>query len=61
MQVEDINLPVIDWEQHSNRSKTGSFLGACEEASLEQLVTFPTQVRGNTLDLVLTNIQQYLC
>jgi hypothetical protein len=26
------------------------------DAGMEQLVSFPTQVRGNTLDLVLTNI-----
>jgi hypothetical protein len=29
---------------------------ACKEAGMEQLVNFPTQIRGNILDLVLTNI-----
>ncbi len=27
---------------------------------MEQLFTFPTQVRGNTLDLVLTNIPELI-
>ncbi len=29
---------------------------ACEEAELVQMVDFPTQVRGNVLDLLLTNV-----
>ncbi len=36
--------------------RPAQFLEAYEEANLEQLVTFPTQVRGNTMDLLLTNI-----
>jgi hypothetical protein len=55
----DFNLPGIDW---SKKSATGGrdkqFLQACMESDLEQVVDFPTQVRGNVLDLVLTNVPE---
>jgi hypothetical protein len=55
--VGDFNLPGINWMEHTATGlKQVQFLDACEETSTEQLVTFPTQVKGDTLDLVLTNI-----
>ncbi len=55
--VGDFNLPSIDWERRSAAgARPTQFLEACEEANLDQLITFPTQVRGNTLDLLITNI-----
>jgi hypothetical protein len=55
--VGDINLPGIDWERGTATGRRSmQFLEACEDAGLEQLVTFQTQVRGNILDLLLTNI-----
>ena len=53
----DFNLPVIDWTEGTAAGPAArSFLEACMESNLEQLVTFPTHVRGNTLDLLLTNM-----
>ncbi len=50
-------MPGIDWRTRSATSgRDQQFLRACEEAELDQLVNFPTQARGNTLDLLLTNI-----
>ncbi len=53
--VGDFNLPSIDWEHGTAAGRAQEFLAAAEEKFMEQLVTFPTQVKGNTLDLVLTN------
>jgi hypothetical protein len=54
--LRDFNLPGIDWQDWSSASGRGrQFLHACEEAELEQFVNFPTQVRRNTLDLILSN------
>ncbi len=55
--VGDFNLPGIDWDSGTAAGgRAEGFLEACKDAGLEQLVTFPTQVRGNILDLLLTNI-----
>ena len=55
--IGDFNLPTIDWKEGTAAGPMArSFLGACQDANLEQLVSFPTHVRGNTLDLLLTNM-----
>jgi hypothetical protein len=55
----DFNLPGIDWaEKGAASGQERKFLQACVESNLEQVVDFPTQVRGNILDLVLTNIPE---
>jgi hypothetical protein len=56
--VGDFNLPGINWETGVANNNLVNFMEAVEEAMLDQLVTFPTQVRGNILDLVLTNIPE---
>ena len=57
MLIGDFNLPGINWEELTADSRKGAqFLDACTERGLEQLVTFPTHNKGNTLDLVLTDI-----
>jgi hypothetical protein len=38
--------------------KSAGFLGAVEDALLEQMIDFPTHIKGNCLDLVLTNIPE---
>jgi len=53
--IGDFNLPGINWQNGVSDSKGRDFLEATEEKFLEQLVEFPTHVKGNTLDLVLTN------
>ncbi len=53
----DFNLPGIDWTAGTEvGGRERQFQQAFEEAGLDQFVNFPTQVRGNTLDLILTNV-----
>jgi hypothetical protein len=54
----DFNLPTIDWEAGVARGRAEELLEAVQDKSMEQLVDFPTQVKGNTLDLVITNIPE---
>ena len=56
--IEDFNLPEVDWEQAVQGGRARPVLEAMEEQLMEQLVTFPTQVSGNILDLVITNIPE---
>jgi hypothetical protein len=50
-------LPGIAYkEKKANGRWDKQFMQACKEAELEQHVDFPTQVGGNTLDLLLTNV-----
>lgn len=56
--VGDFNMPDIEWETWTGTKKTAGFLDAVEDALLEQLVDFPTHIKGNCLDLVLTNIPE---
>jgi endonuclease/exonuclease/phosphatase family metal-dependent hydrolase len=56
--VGDFNMPDIDWETWTGTRKTAGFLDAVEDALLEQLIDFPTHIKGNCLDLVLTNIPE---
>ena len=53
--IGDFNLPEIDWMDNTGPRKYLNFLDTCQEHGLEQMVTFPTHKKGNTLDLVLTN------
>jgi hypothetical protein len=52
----DLNLPTIDWEKGEARG-TGpeQVLEACNDKFMEQLVHFEPHLRGNCLDLILTN------
>ena len=52
----DFNLPAIDWETGQATGRSATFLEACRDQFLEQLVNFPTHVKGNILDLLLTNV-----
>jgi hypothetical protein len=54
----DSNLPQIDWEAGAARGRAEELLEAAQDKLMEQLVDFPTQVKGNTLDLVITNIPE---
>jgi D-alanyl-D-alanine dipeptidase len=54
----DFNLPDIDWEAGEARGADLELLEAVQAANMEQLVGFPTHVRGNTLDLILTNVSE---
>ena len=56
--VGDFNIPDINWELGTSGGRTRHLLEAAEESMMEQLVDFPTHTRGNTLDLILTNIPE---
>jgi len=59
--VGDLNLPGFDWTQKrlknccTHKQIHTEFLHILSEFMLEQLITDPTHVRGNTLDLICTN------
>ena len=56
--VGDFNLPDINWTEGHARGNTALLLEATQEKFMEQLVNFKTHIRGNTLDLLLTNIPE---
>ncbi len=53
--IGDFNLPDIDWDTGETSLRTREFK---DDALMEQMVEFKTQVRGNLLDLVLTNVPE---
>jgi hypothetical protein len=54
--IGDFNLPGIDWEREQAKdARARTFLSTVMEEGLDQLITFPTHVKGNILDLLLTN------
>ena len=57
--VGDINLSKIDWQAATAAgSGAKALLEACQDEFLEQLVDFTTHIKGNILDVVLTNIPE---
>ncbi len=56
--IGDFNLPDMDWEGGVARGRTAGLMEAIEDGFMEQLVDFPTQVKGNILDLIVTNIPE---
>ena len=59
--TDDFNYPDIDWDTLFSSSPTFSMI--CDfafEFNLEQLMSAPTHVKGNILDLVLTNCDNYI-
>jgi hypothetical protein len=53
--IGDINMPGIQWEMELSDAKGRDLLETITEEGLEQLVSFPTHVKGNVLDLLITN------
>ena len=53
--VGDFNFPSINWHEYTSDRGSEPFLHCVLENGFEQLVDFPTHIRGNTLDLVLAN------
>ena len=55
----DFNLPGINWETLiSINSQEVKFLDLLDEPNLNQFVSFPTNKGHNTLDLILSNVDQ---
>ena len=53
--VGDFNFPSINWSDYTSDRSTELFLECLTDKGFEQLIDFPTHVRGNILDLVITN------
>jgi hypothetical protein len=56
--IGDFNMPDIDWETGHSSARARPFVEAVEDCMMEQMVNFSTQVKGNCLDLVITNIPE---
>ena len=56
--IGDFNMPDIDWRGGTAKGRAKEFLEATEDSIMTQLVNFSTHIKGNVLDLVLTNIPE---
>ena len=56
--IGDFNIPDIDWGKGTAKGRSREFLDAVEDSLMTQMVEFVTHTKGNTLDLVLTNIPE---
>ena len=56
--IGDFNLPDIDWENGTAKGRSKEFLEAVEDSLMSQMVDFSTHIKGNLLDLVVTNIPE---
>ena len=56
MILGDVNLPDIDWDNYQGRSDFSChFCDIIFDLNLEQSVNKPTHIKGNILDVILTN------
>ena len=64
--VGDMNFPEIDWKKEQlkanskHRKLHQEFLDILNENGLKQLISEPTHVKGNTLDLICTNNRPFV-
>ncbi len=56
--IGDFNLPEVDWSTCAATGRAAPLLEAAQDKFYSQLVDFPTQVSGNILDLLLTDIPE---
>ena len=57
----DFNMPDVNWDTyHSHSSDSVQLLNFLINHGFEQLVTLPTHINGNTLDLILVNFSTCL-
>ncbi len=56
--IGDFNLPDIEWREGTGSAGSRALIEAADEALLEQIVDFPTHIRGYCLDLILTNMPE---
>ena len=54
--IGDFNLPNIDWSCGESTNREAKFITTLQDHFMEQLVDFPTHIKGNCLDLLITNI-----
>ena len=54
--IGDLNLPDIDWNTYSGYSTiSNAYAEMAYDLNLMQLITSPTHIAGNILDVILTN------
>jgi len=53
--IGDINMPGIQWETETADSRGKALLHTVMGEDLSQMVSFPTHIKGNILDLLITN------
>ena len=53
--IGDFNFPSINWNDKTSDRACQNFLECTVANDFTQMIDFPTHVRGNILDLVLTN------
>jgi endonuclease/exonuclease/phosphatase family metal-dependent hydrolase len=56
--IGDFNMPGVDWETGHCRANERQVVEAMEDKFMVQLVDFATHVKGNILDLVVTNMPE---
>ena len=54
--IGDLNYPNIDWETSIGDKKSETFLQAVNDKFLNQCIDFSTHIKGNILDVILTDI-----
>jgi hypothetical protein len=56
--IGDFNLPGVDWTTGHCRANERQVVETVENKLMAQLVDFPTHIKGNVLDLVITNMPE---
>ncbi len=56
--IGDFNLPDIDWATGGAAARSAGFVEAVEDMHMVQMVDFATQIKGNCLDLLITNMPE---
>jgi Endonuclease-reverse transcriptase len=56
--IGDFNLPGVCWETGTCKANERVVVDAIEDKLMVQMVDFATHIRGNILDLVVTNIPE---
>lgn len=54
--IGDFNFPGIRWQENTSDKKGETFFDTVINSELNQLIDFPTHIKGNILDLVLTDV-----
>jgi hypothetical protein len=56
--IGDFNMPGVDWATGYCRANERQVVEAMEDKFMAQMVDFPTHIKGNILDLVVTNMPE---
>ena len=56
--IGDFNLPGIDWSNGSAAGGDINFVNTLQDNLFSQMVDFPTHIKGNCLDLIVTNMPE---